>query len=144
MKELLNKNEKAVNRILFCVFCFSLIIISLFHEPWFDEVQAWMIARDASLYELLFVIPHYEGHPALWSLLLAVPAKLGVPFEIGLKAVGLVIYAALVYLILFRSPFPWFIRYSLPFSYFIFYQYGIVVRPYGLSILTLLLLAFFF
>ena len=104
MKELFNKNEKPLNRILFCVFCFFLIFVSVFHEPWFDEAQVWMIARDASLYELLFVIPHYEGHPALWSLLLAVPAKLGVPFEIGLKIIGFIITSASAFLIIFRSP----------------------------------------
>jgi len=144
MKELFNKNEKAVNRILFCVFCFSLIIISLFHEPWFDEAQAWMIARDASLYELLFVMPHYEGHPALWSLLLAVPAKLGVPFEIGLKIIGFIITSVSTYLIIFKSPFPKCIKYFLPFSFFFFYQGGVIVRPYAFLILVLSLLGYFF
>jgi len=41
-----------------------------FHEPWFDEVQAWMIARCATIKELLTVIPHYEGHPPLWHMIL--------------------------------------------------------------------------
>lgn len=144
MKELFNKNEKALNRILFCVFCFSLTLIMVFHEPWFDEAQAWMIARDASLYELLFVIPHYEGHPALWSLLLAIPAKLGVPFEIGLKSIGFIITSASVYLIIFRSPFPKYIKYCLPFSFFFFYQGGVIVRPYALMILVLSLLGYYF
>ena len=35
------------------------------HEPWFDEAQAWVIARDNSLKDILFFIPHYEGHPPL-------------------------------------------------------------------------------
>lgn len=33
-------------------------IIGGVHEPWSDEAQAWLIARDASLYDLLFVLPH--------------------------------------------------------------------------------------
>lgn len=51
------------------------------HEPWFDEAQAWLLARDASLGELLFHRLRYEGHPPLWYLLLAVPAKLGLPYK---------------------------------------------------------------
>ena len=144
MMKLFSIKEKSLNRILLCVFCFLLIIILAFHEPWFDEAQVWMIARDASLYELLFVIPHYEGHPALWSLLLAVPAKLGVPFEVGLKIIGLIITSASAFLIIFRSPFPKYIKYFLPFSFFFFYQGGVIVRPYALMILVLSLLGYFF
>ena len=44
------------------------VLVSCFHEPWFDEAQAWLIARSASLYEILFEIPHYEGHPQMWHL----------------------------------------------------------------------------
>ena len=115
-------------------------MISAFHEPWFDEAQAWQIAKCASLREILFEIPHYEGHPPLWHLLLAIPAKLGVPFEIGLKTIGFLISAASAALLLFRSRLPRPLRLALPFTYFFFYQYGIVVRPYGLMLLFLLLL----
>ena len=73
------------------LFAIAYAVISAFHEPWFDEAQAWQIAKCASLQEMLFEIPHYEGHPPLWHLILAIPAKLGVPFEIGLKTVGFLI-----------------------------------------------------
>ena len=39
------------------------------HELWRDEAQAWLIARDVPL-SRLFAELHYEGHPALWFLLL--------------------------------------------------------------------------
>ena len=133
-----------ISRILYCTFCILLVLIMFFHEPWFDEAQAWMIARDASLYEILFIVPHYEGHPALWSLLLAIPAKLGIPFEIGLKTIGFIITIFSIYLIIFKSSFPKTIKYSLPFSFFFFYQGGIVVRPYCLLILILLFLGLLF
>lgn len=126
------------------LFALSYLVISCFHEPWFDEAQAWQIAKCASLREILFVLPHYEGHPPLWHLLLAVPARLGVPFELGLKGVGFCISAASAALLLFRSKMPRPARLLLPFSYFFFYQYGIVVRPYGLSLLVLLLLGMAF
>lgn len=40
--------------------------VMCFHEPWFDEAQAWLIARDCSWREMILERPHYEGHPPLW------------------------------------------------------------------------------
>ena len=48
----------------------------LTHEPWRDETHAWLLARDWSVPEL-FVQMHYEGHFALWHLLLHPFARLG-------------------------------------------------------------------
>ncbi len=133
-------DNKKPELFIFLFFVAAYIFISLNHEPWFDEAQAWEIARGASLKEILFVIPHYEGHPPLWHLILAVPAKLGVPFEIGLKLTGAIISIVSVYILIFCSRLPRIVRLLLPFSYFFFYQYGIIVRPYGLMILLMIIL----
>lgn len=125
----------------FALFCALYTVLTVFHEPWFDEAQAWQIAKCAPLRDILFELPHYEGHPPLWHLLLSVPAKLGVPFEIGLKTVAGAVAAADAYLLLFRSPLPRPARLVLPFNYFILYQYGVIARPYGLMLLALLLLS---
>ena len=61
--------------IAFALYVALLCIVASFHEPWFDEAQSWQIARVASLRDILFSIPHYEGHPPLWHLLLALPAR---------------------------------------------------------------------
>ena len=131
---------KRLEYAVFALFVVLYCVITAFHEPWFDEAEAWQIAKCASLQEILFTIPHYEGHPPLWHLLLAIPAKLGVPFEIGLKSIGFLISCASAGLLLFRSRLPRPVRLSLPFSYFFFYQYGVIVRPYGLMLLVFLLL----
>ncbi len=124
-----------------CMLVVGYCVISYFHEPWFDEAQAWQIAKCASVRDILFEIPHYEGHPPLWYLILLIPTKLGVPFEVGLKSIGCLVVTASAILILFISPFPRPVRLLLPFTYFLFYQYGIIVRPYCLMLLTFLLLA---
>ena len=138
------KQSKVTEWLIFATYAILLIVISCFHEPWYDEAEAWQMARGASIHDLLFYIPHYEGHPSLWYLILAIPAKLGVPYEWGLKSIA--VAAALVYgwLLLFRSPFPKWIRYSLPFHYFLFYQYGVISRPYGLSVVCFFLMAMAF
>lgn len=127
--------------IAFVLFAALYCVVSVFHEPWFDEAQAWQIAKCAGFRDIFLEIPHYEGHPPLWHLLLSVPAKLGVPFEAGLKSVGGIIAAANAYWLLFRSSLPRVVRLLLPFNYFVFYQYGVIVRPYGLLLLALLLLS---
>ena len=41
----------------FFLFIVLFFIVSFFHEPWGDEAQAWLIARDASYYCLLYTSP---------------------------------------------------------------------------------------
>lgn len=126
-------------------FVLSLFIISLstvmaFHEPWYDEALSWQIGKCANLTDLFINLPPYEGHPPLWDLILLIPARLGIPFEIGLKSVGFLFTTVSVALLLFKSKIHRSIKIILPFSYFIFYQYGVIVRPYSLMFFSLLLL----
>lgn len=66
--------EQRLHCIVFIAYVTVTVTVSCFHEPWFDEAQAWLIARDCSWKELLTVRTHYEGHPPLWWMLLAIPA----------------------------------------------------------------------
>ncbi len=112
----------------FLVFLFTGIF---FHEPWFDEAQAWLLARDSGLFDLMVKYLRYEGSPGLWHLLLSIPAKLGLPYRF-MSIISGVAAAAGVYILMFRSPFPVIIKLLLPFSFFILYQYGMVARSYSL------------
>lgn len=140
MKDLLKDNGRA-EWLAFGLFIVLYIFISVFHEPMYDEAQAWMIARDASWWELLFEVPHYEGHPPFWHLILAVFAKCGVPFEIGLRIPGAFFCITAVGILIFRSPFPKTVKCLLPFTYYIFFRYSIVVRPYCMTMLGMFLVA---
>ncbi|MCR5487996.1 MAG: hypothetical protein K6F35_10830 [Lachnospiraceae bacterium] len=102
-----------------------------------------MIARDAPLFDILFVRPHYEGHPPLWHLILLLPARAGLPYEPSIKTIQLIFALAMVWLILFRSPFPRPVRLFLPFTYFFFYQYGVIARPYAMFCVAIFLTAIF-
>ncbi|MGB4092095.1 MAG: hypothetical protein WBK46_09185, partial [Ruminococcus flavefaciens] len=126
------------------IYTVGIVIIGLFHEVWFDEAQAWQIARCASLKEMIFEISHYEGHPPLWYLILAVFAKNGAPPVFTLKAVNTVISAASIAVLLYKSPFPKIIRCGLPFTYFLFYRYGVNTRPYCIMMLAFFLAASFY
>ena len=120
------------------------IIMFIYHEPWYDEIQSWMLAKDASIKELLFNAPHYEGHPALWSLLLAVFAKTGVNMDYGLRIWNMLFTTIAAGLIIFKAPFKRIFRCLIPFTYFLFYQYTVICRPYSIMFLAFVLLAFFY
>jgi len=119
----------------------ALILIMYYHEPWFDEAQAWLIARDATITELLGSITHYEGHPPIWFFILMPFAKSGIPFEIGIKAVNFTFSTLAMGILIFKAPFHRFIRCTIPFTYFFFYQYGVISRPYSLLMLGFVLSA---
>ena len=140
----LSKKCNQVELIVFLIYCIGVSVITYFHEPWFDEAQAWLIARDATLKEILFDVPHYEGHPQLWHFLLVPFAKLGAPYELSLYLVNFAFMAATVALLLWKSPFPKFIRCILPFNFFVFYQYGVISRPYSMMFLAVVLASMFY
>lgn len=126
---------------LFVVCVYAVMCV---HEPWFDEQQSWQIAKTASWYDMLFVLPHYEGHPPFWHILLALPARLGISWQIGLRTVGLLFSSCAAWLLIFKSPFPRWFRCLVPFTFFLFYQYSVIVRPYSIMMLLLFLLAIVF
>ena len=115
--------------------------MALVHEPFFDEAEAWQIARSASLRTLLLETTHYEGHPPLWHLILMPLAKAGAPYELSLTLVSLAFMGTAVFLILRYAPFPRLVRLLIPFTYFFFYQYGVISRVYCVMTLAFVLLA---
>ncbi|MBR1930362.1 MAG: hypothetical protein IJ833_02665, partial [Lachnospiraceae bacterium] len=118
------------------------LIVGYFHEPWFDEALAWQIARHCSIIDILFYIPHYEGHPPLWHLLLLPFARLGAPYEWSLLLVSVAIMSVAVGLLLKYAPFPRIIKLLLPFTFFLGYQYSVISRPYSLMFLAFVILAY--
>ena len=129
--------------------CFALFILAAVfgfcvHEPWYDEAQAWQIARTASWHDMVWVIPHWEGHPPFWHLFLAIPAKLGVPWQWAFPIIGMSLILINGFLLFFKAPFPRWVRCLLPFNYFLFLQYGVIVRPYSVMVFLMLLLAIYF
>jgi hypothetical protein len=101
------------------------------HEPWADEAQSWLLARDAGLVDLWTRLLHYEGTTGLWQTLLHVLIRAGLPYA-GMNLVAGLFASAASALILWRSPFPLGVRIALPFAYFLCYQYAVIARSYNL------------
>jgi hypothetical protein len=86
---------------------------------------------------------HYEGSPGLWHLLLWCLIRLGLPYQALWTVSGslAVIGAAIL---LWRAPFPAWLRLGVIFSYFFAFQYAVVARGYALDLVLLPWLAALF
>lgn len=133
--------KKSAKYIIWGLYIVLLAVVSYFHEPWFDEAQSWQIAKSASVYDIFFVVPHYEGHPPLWHLVLLPFAKGGMPYEFSISFVNIAFMAAGCFLLMFKTKLPDAAKITLPFTYFIFYQYGVISRPYSMMFLAFMLCA---
>ncbi|HEX3128316.1 MAG TPA: hypothetical protein VH394_13380 [Thermoanaerobaculia bacterium] len=106
------------------------------HEMWRDEMQAWLIpAGSASLGELIHNL-RYEGHPALWHILLWVLTRVTMRPE-AMQVLHLAISAAAVFVFARSAPFSRTVRALAVFGYFPLYEYTVISRNYGLGMLFL-------
>ncbi len=115
-------------------FVLYLVVVCLglrWHEPWADEAQAWLLARDMGWLELLRHGVRYEGSPALWHSLLWVLVRLHVSYG-GMHWIGAAIEACGMAVLLRYAPFPRLLRLLLPFTFFLAYQQAVVARSYEL------------
>lgn len=110
--------------------------VMLHHELWRDEVQAWLLARDSASVGELLVNMKYEGHPALWHLLL-MPLTRMFATPVAMQVLHLLLATATVYLFARWSPFSRLQKGLFCFGYFPFYEYAVISRNYGLCLLLL-------
>lgn len=113
------------------------------HEPWLDEAQAWLIARDCSLKEIFLQRLHYEGTPGLWHLFLWILIKAHISYT-GMHWVTALVAVAAIVIFLRYSPFPTIFRFLLPLTFFLQYQFAVVARSYVLFTLLVFAVAALF
>lgn len=75
------KKDTIINIIILALFIIISLSVGAYHEPWADEAQSWLIAREATISEILFTVERYEGTPPLWHLLLKLLINLGYQYE---------------------------------------------------------------
>ena len=118
----------------FFVWIGSMVVIGLGiagHEPWADEAQAWLLARDQGFWHLMFHAIRYEGSPGLWHALLWALVRLHVSYT-GMHWISGAIAVAGIYVFLRWSPFPLILRILFPFGFWLAYQDAVVARSYVL------------
>jgi hypothetical protein len=110
------------------------------HEFWRDEVRPLSLARAAESPADLYASVQYDGHPMLWHFLLyAGNAIVNSPLILPVLGVGVGFLAVAV--LMFFAPFPFWFKCLFIFSALPFYEYSVMARNYGISMLLLFLIA---
>jgi len=130
------RNRATLPYFLTIVFAVTMGCITSRHEMWRDELQAWLLARDSANPLELLRHMRYDGHPALWHLMLWPFARLSgnLTWMQGLH----VALASLSAWLVFRfSPFSWGVKILLVLGYFFAYEWAVIARNYALSVTLL-------
>ena len=120
-----------------------MLILAWHHVFWRDEVRAYSIALQGDDVAGMLQALHGEGHPAVWYLMLrGAHAVFHTPLV--LPAVSLITAAAAVLLLTLRSPFRLWLLALVLFGGVGLYEYVVVSRNYGISMLAMFLLAWLY
>jgi hypothetical protein len=119
---------------LFITWTIAACLIATRHEFWRDEVRALSLVTEASSLIDLWHSLQDEGHPILWYLLLYVGFS-ATGSVVVLPVLSLIVAGAAVSLLIFLSPFPRWLKILFVFSGLPLYEYSIMARNYGISML---------
>lgn len=114
-------------------------ILLMLHEPWRDEANVWLMARELSPAQLFREIK-YQGHPCLWYLLMMPFAKIGLPFR-TIEVLSLLIMGVSAGIFWWKGPLHRAAKIFCLFSPIFTYFYPVIARNYCLIALLLVLLA---
>jgi hypothetical protein len=114
------------------VAAFQLVLV-ISHVHWRDELQALLIAQESSSLADLFANLRYEGHPALWYVVLRAASLLERSPAV-LTVVQVVVALATLSLLWRFAPFPLWMKAAAGTSYFLLYEYGTIARSYGIGV----------
>ncbi len=135
-------NSKLFKYILFGLYLILTFILVINHEIWTDEAQAWEIARNLSIPEIINQMK-YEGHPCLWHLMLAVPAKLGLPV-ITMNLISWVLVSITCYIILFYAKWNMLVKVAVILNPTFVYFLPVIARSYCLIPILLCLFSIYY
>jgi hypothetical protein len=134
-----NKNQTTTltNLVLWFIFILYIALLSYsitHHELWGDEIHSWNIAKASIGFFDLISNTKYEGHPPVWYIILWITSKF-THDPTSMLYVHFAIACAIIFIILFFSPFPLIIKSLIPFGYFFLFEYATLSRNYAIGIL---------
>ena len=133
------RNKNVILWTIFILYGLINLVLLFLHEPWRDELHAWIMAKKLSIPQL-FSESRFDGHPILWHLILMPFAKLNFPV-FTLNIISYVILLATVWLFLFKTKTPFILKafatFFIPFTYI----YSVISRNYCLILFFLVIIA---
>ena len=143
---LIYKGDSHNRRFALYLYLFWLAVVvylAFHHAVWRDEVRALSFALQGNNIFAMIRGLHGDGHPVTWYLMLRGSHAI-LPTPRVLQIVALIVAAAAMLLLLLRSSFNIFILVLLCLSRFAIYEYSVMARNYGISMLLIFLLAIFY
>ena len=119
--------------------CIGLYLVSE-HVYWRDEVRAFSLALQGDDLVEFFSSLQGEGHPALWYLLLRLVNNL-IHTPQSLPILAFLIASTSFLLLVSKSPFNLLLIALILMSNFALYEYSVMARNYGISMLILFIIA---
>lgn len=119
--------------IFWVIFTLSRVI---FHQPWYDEANAWELVRDFEWGSILDSLK-YEGHFFVWYLILLPFAKLNLGYPYSMLLINWFFCFVAIILLWRYAKFNNFVKFTITFSFPFFAYYPVVARCYSIGILLL-------
>jgi hypothetical protein len=132
--------RQSVALMMFAGWLGVVLFLAWHHAVWRDEVRALSLALQGRNVFTMLVGIHGEGHPAVWYLLLRGAHALVAGPE-SLEVVSISVACAAVLLLLLRSPFSLPIIALFLLGHVSIFEYSVMARNYGISMLLLFLFA---
>ena len=124
--------------VLWLVFAAVTLVMVCYHEPWRDEAQGYLVARDNSLVGLILHMK-FESQFLLWYLFTWPFARLGLPI-FGINLLHWALSCCTAFLIVRRAPFRFLTRAALIFSILFAFEFTVIARHYAIGVFLLTVL----
>lgn len=123
----------------FILFVTCSVFQSIWHVPWRDEAQAWLLARDLNLGGL-FIEARHDGHPILWHLCLKALQAVGINY-VGMQLLNAAFICASVGLLFYHSRLPLLARFAYGFCPACLLSFCYIARNYAIAVFLIFLAA---
>lgn len=125
--------------VLWLLFAAVTLLMVLYHEPWRDEAQGYVLVRDTTLTELILHMK-FESQFLLWYLLTWFLVRLFGVTIFGLNLLHWAISCCTAFLVLRRAPFRLLTRAVLIFAVLFAFEFTVVTRHYAIGVFLLAVL----
>ena len=124
----------------FAVWVVLVVAMAARHTVFRDEVRALTLALQGPNVMAMLAGIHGEGHPAVWYLLLRAAHALW-HSPLVLPAISIAVAAGAALLGVLRGPFAWWMVLLGLLSRFAVFEYSVMARNYGISVLLMFAVA---
>jgi hypothetical protein len=135
-----SRDTRIITIVILSLWLATVVFTTTRHEYWRDEVRPWSLVHQAQSPLDLPGLIRDDGHPLLWYLMLYIGKSIAdTPLILPIISIGVAFVAVALFLV--AAPFPFWMRILFIFSALPFYEYSVMARNYGISMLLLFLVA---